>query len=77
MTRTVTFPPDALAYLGATRHAPKLAVIAVQFAVCVSKWASRRRTRQALAQLDIWQLDDVGLTPKQAHREASKEFWRP
>lgn len=77
MTRTHAFPPDALAYLGATRHAPKLAVIAVTFAVCVSKWATRHRTRRTLAQLDKWQLDDVGLTAAQAHREASKLFWNP
>lgn len=77
MTRTHAFPPEALAYLGEARHAPKLAVLAVSFAVCVSKWTTRRRTRRALAQLDLWQLDDVGLTARQAQDEASKIFWRP
>jgi len=77
MTRTHAISPDALAYLGSTRHAPKLAVIAVAFAVCVSKWVERRRTRQVLAQLDTWQLNDIGLTARQAQVEASKMFWRP
>ena len=76
MTRTDQFSPDTLAYLGNARVAPTAAVIAVEFAAVLSKWTTRRQTRQALKQLTIWQLEDVGLTPLQADHEASKVFWR-
>ncbi|MEM9968132.1 MAG: DUF1127 domain-containing protein [Pseudomonadota bacterium] len=55
---------------------PVLAVIAVRFAFVLTTWATRRRTRLALRQLEGWQLDDVGLTPGQAMTEASRVFWR-
>jgi uncharacterized protein YjiS (DUF1127 family) len=55
---------------------PILAVVAVRFAVLLTTWATRRRTRQALACLEPWQLADVGLTPDQAATEASRVFWR-
>ena len=76
MTRTSPLSPDTLAYLTAARNVPTLAYVAVEFAACVSIWATRRQTRRALEQLSIWQLDDVGLTPLEAHRETSKAFWQ-
>lgn len=76
MTRTIPLSPDTLAYLGQTRGVPALAFVAVEFAACVSKWAMRRHTRHALKELTVWQLKDVGLTPLEAHREASKAFWQ-
>ncbi|MFK7762828.1 MAG: DUF1127 domain-containing protein [Roseobacter sp.] len=76
MTRTSQLSPDTLAYLGAARQIPTVARIAVAFAVCLSKWATRRHTRRALKQLDAWQLTDVGLTPLEARREADKAFWQ-
>ncbi|MFK7743989.1 MAG: DUF1127 domain-containing protein [Roseobacter sp.] len=76
MTRTDQFSPSTLAYLSTARTAPAVAVFAVEFAAVVSKWATRRQTRHALKQLSNWQLEDVGLTPLQAQREASKVFWR-
>lgn len=39
-------------------------------------WLGRRRQRLALRELEPRLLDDVGLTPAQAAREAAKPFWR-
>ena len=66
---------DAFNYLNQART-PLVAQWAVAFAVVVTKWAIRRRTRLALAQLEPWQLRDVGLTPEEAHREAHRVFWQ-
>ena len=66
---------DALSILSQP-GAPVAAQVAVAFAVLVTKWATRRRTRLALAQLEPWQLRDVGLTPGQASTEASRVFWQ-
>ena len=76
MTRTTPLSPDTLAYLSAARDVPALAYVAVEFAACVSKWTTRRRSRKALQQLEPWQLEDVGLTPLAARREAAKAFWQ-
>ncbi|HJT15491.1 MAG TPA: DUF1127 domain-containing protein [Dongiaceae bacterium] len=40
-------------------------------------WLERRRSRQALGQLDDRQLLDIGLTPSQAIAESAMPFWRP
>ncbi|MEM1075269.1 MAG: DUF1127 domain-containing protein [Pseudomonadota bacterium] len=77
MTHAKTLSPDTLAYLAKVTELPTVAVLAVEFAACVSKWTTRRRTRKALQQLSHWQLEDVGLTPTEATREASKVFWQP
>lgn len=75
MTHTRSISADALGIL--TQHeTPFAAKLAVNFAVLVTKWATRRRTRAALSQLDTWQLRDVGLTPDQASTEASRVFWQ-
>jgi uncharacterized protein YjiS (DUF1127 family) len=76
MARTSPLSPDTLAYLGAARDVPTLARFAVEFAACLSRWSTRRRTRRALEQLEAWQLSDVGLTPLDARDEATKAFWR-
>ena len=55
---------------------PFTARLAVKFAVLVTSWATRRRTRIALSQLEPWQLRDVGLTPEGAFAEARRVFWR-
>ena len=75
MTQTLTLSTEALATLS-QRSVPIPALIAVKFAVCVTTWATRRRTRLALRQLEPWQLRDVGLTPAQANTEASRVFWQ-
>ena len=56
--------------------APVLAQIAVTFAVLLTAWAMRRRSRHALSQLNDWQLADVGLTRDEAAQEASRVFWK-
>jgi uncharacterized protein YjiS (DUF1127 family) len=45
----------------------------------IALWAARRRQRLTLAELcqQPHLLDDLGLTPAQARREARKPFWRP
>ena len=75
MTQTLTPHTKALATLSQP-GIPVAALIAVKFAVCVTSWATRHRTRQALRQLEPWQLRDVGLTPAEAEHEASRVFWK-
>ncbi|WP_299961851.1 DUF1127 domain-containing protein [uncultured Roseobacter sp.] len=76
MTHLMTPSHRTIAYLNTAKDIPTVALLALEFAVIVSKWATRRRTRRALSQLENWQLDDVGLTPRVARTEASKVFWR-
>lgn len=76
MTHLSQTPEDHLAYLMAQNRMPAASVIAVRVAVKVSQWATRRRTRLALAQLTVHQLRDVGLTPSEATRESRRVFWR-
>ena len=75
MTHARPITPDPLGIL-TQPGTPIVAKLAVSFAVCVTKWATRRRTRLALSRLEPWQLRDVGLTPEQASKEASRVFWR-
>ena len=75
MTHARTVSADALGIL-TQPSLPIVATLAVKFAVCVTKWSIRYRTRRALGQLEPWQLSDVGLTPEQAMTEASRAFWR-
>ncbi|MEM8577026.1 MAG: DUF1127 domain-containing protein [Pseudomonadota bacterium] len=75
MAQTHTAP--ALTYLAAQTHLPAASVLAVRVAALLSAWATRRRTRAALAQLDRSLLRDVGLTPDAADHEARKVFWLP
>ena len=76
MTRTAYKNIDALIYLRENNALPIVSVMAVQFAVTVSKWTLRHRTRMALGHLTEAQLRDVGLTPLQARREAARLFWQ-
>ncbi len=76
MSSAAILTNDALAVLNSSRSLPLLAVISVKFAACLTTWATRRRTRQSLDQLEAWQLRDVGLTPESARREARRVFWR-
>lgn len=76
MTRTAHSNIDALIKLRENNALPIVSVWAVEFAVMVSKWTTRHRTRKALCQLTETQLRDVGLTPMQARREAARLFWQ-
>lgn len=40
-------------------------------------WLQRRRSRQALAELDGRLLRDIGLSPSEAIAECAMPFWRP
>ena len=75
MTHAVTLSSEMMTTLN-TRDMPIAALVAVKFAVCVTKWATRHRTRLALSQLEPWQLRDVGLTRDEALTEASRVFWK-
>ncbi len=75
MTQTRALPQDAMSVLS-NAHLPIIADWAVKFAVLVTTWATRRRTRLALAQLQPWQLADVGLTPTEADFESRRVFWQ-
>lgn len=39
-------------------------------------WLSRARQRRNLSELDERLLDDVGIDPRSARREAEKRFWQ-
>lgn len=41
----------------------------------IALWHRRARGRAQLRSLERWQLDDIGLSPKQRDREARKPFW--
>ena len=75
MAHARSVPLDALSILSQP-GTPIAARMAVKFAVLVTKWATRRRTRLALSRLEPWQLRDVGLTPTEAEFEARRVFWR-
>jgi uncharacterized protein YjiS (DUF1127 family) len=76
MTPTANSNIDALIYLRENNALPIVSVWAVEFAVTVSKWTTRHRTRKALGQLTDTQLRDVGLTPTQADQEVARVFWQ-
>ncbi|MVO14408.1 DUF1127 domain-containing protein [Rhodobacteraceae bacterium CY05] len=56
---------------------PVLAQLAVTFAVLITKWSLRKRTRKHLRRLTQTQLDDIGLSRAEAHYQATLPFWRP
>ena len=67
---------DALIYLRKNKALPIVSVWAVEFAVYVSIWTMRHRTRAALRRLTDNELADIGLTRAQAESEAARVFWR-
>lgn len=71
-----TLHPAQIALLNSQVRLPVLAQIAVNVAVLVTKWDMMWRTRKALGQLDDHLLSDVGLTPREARREADKRFYQ-
>ncbi|MBQ4822995.1 DUF1127 domain-containing protein [Leisingera sp. HS039] len=66
-----------MSYLISRPALPVLAQWAVLFAVLVTKWSLRRRTRTHLKHLSAAQLKDIGLSRQDAHYEATLPFWRP
>lgn len=75
MAHARSIPTDTLSVLSQP-GTPLAAQLAVAFAVLVTKWAARRRTRLTLSRLEPWQLRDVGLTPTEADFESRRVFWR-
>ncbi|MFT6120446.1 MAG: hypothetical protein ACJAXK_002397 [Yoonia sp.] len=53
-----------------------MANFAVRFAVVVTKWDMRSKTRCALKHLDEHLLVDIGVDQSAADAEASKPFWQ-
>lgn len=39
-------------------------------------WEKRQRDRDALSRMNFHQLDDMGMSPKDALNESEKPFWR-
>ncbi|MDA7424491.1 DUF1127 domain-containing protein [Thalassococcus lentus] len=74
MTQTAMNP--ALAYLADAPRLPILATAALRVVAFAVKCHERARTRQSLSHLDQYLLDDIGVSPAQARREASKPFWQ-
>ncbi|MEM6480999.1 MAG: DUF1127 domain-containing protein [Pseudomonadota bacterium] len=67
----------ALAQLSARSSLPAVSRVAVRIAWVCAVWVHRRRSRNHLADLDPRMLNDIGMTPREAHTEAHKWFWRP
>ncbi len=62
--------------LNAQAKLPLVARFAVQFAVYVTQWETRRKSRRALQRLEPHLLKDIGLDRLSAQAEASKPFWQ-
>lgn len=65
-----------LSYLVSHAPLPAASVMALRAAVLFAKWTVLRRTRNDLCDLDDRLLQDIGLTPTQARREAQRPFWQ-
>jgi uncharacterized protein YjiS (DUF1127 family) len=68
--------PAHIAALNHQAQLPLLANFAVRFAVVVTKWDMRSKTRCALKHLDEHLLVDIGVDQSAADAEASKPFWQ-
>lgn len=62
--------------LTARTDLPMVAGVAVKFAVVVTQWDTRRKTRRALKELEPHLLHDIGLDRLSARAEAAKPFWQ-
>ncbi len=68
--------PALIAALSRGQRLPMVAELAVAFAVVVTKWDTRRRTRKSLSHLDPHLLQDIGLSSHDARTEAERPFWK-
>lgn len=68
--------PAQINVLNAQAHLPVVARFAVTFAVVVTKWDTRRKTRRALKDMEPHLLRDIGLERFAAQAEAAKPFWQ-
>ncbi len=65
-----------LSVLSGEQRLPALANLAVAFAVLVTTWDKRRKTRTHLAKLPPHLHKDIGIDAITARYEASKPFWQ-
>ncbi|KIC39122.1 DUF1127 domain-containing protein [Leisingera sp. ANG-M7] len=77
MAQHMQMAQSNMSYLNSRPALPVLAQWAVSFAVLVTKWSLRQRTRTHLKHLSDTQLKDIGLSREDAHYEATLPFWRP
>lgn len=77
MTPSATPTPTHTAYLNSRTVLPVLAQAAVAFAVLVTKWSVRHKTRKELRHLSAEQLKDIGISRQEAHYQETLPFWRP
>lgn len=77
MTSSAFHSHPHMSYLNSRATLPVLAQAAVAFAVLVTKWSTRQRTRKHLRHLSAEQLKDIGLSRQDAHYERTLPFWRP
>ena len=62
--------------LGKREQFPLISQWAIQVANTVVTWSDRYKTRRPLSTMSYALLEDIGVTPEQAKREAAKPFWR-
>lgn len=62
--------------LSRAHRLPLMASWSVAFAVTVTKWDTRRRTRKHLGRLGDHHLQDIGVTRATALAECRKWFWQ-
>jgi uncharacterized protein YjiS (DUF1127 family) len=77
MTSPATHSHTQMSYLSNRASLPVLAQAAVAFAVLVTKWSNRQRSRKQLRHLSAEQLKDIGLSRQDAHYQSTLPFWRP
>lgn len=77
MTQHATPAHSSITFLTNQPTLPVLAQVAVTFAVLMTKWSVRQRSRKQLRHLTPEQLQDIGLSREDAHYEATLPFWRP
>ena len=66
-----------LTALSTQRNLPALAGLALKFAVLVTVWDLRHRSRRDLRKLPPHLLRDIGHDAFSAAKEVSKPFWQP
>lgn len=65
-----------MAYLSDTRILPSYSPLGLGAGFAVAKrWIAVAKERRALRNMTLSQLEDIGLTPLEATREASRPFW--
>lgn len=77
MTHVIQTPSSSIAYLTARPTLPLTARAAIGLAVLITMWSARSRSRKQLRNLSDAQLNDIGISRRDADLQASLPFWRP